>query len=393
LLAALVGLVTLLMLWSNVASAQTITLGTPGRIRPAPSGEEQDPRNYDYRNTRPWWISYEDCISNEVLVFPLTVNNARSTVEVWAGNDTCDERRGSADRGQCWLVASETARRDMTINVPVRTVVEQDRSDLTISTNPGLGVCTNSTDEDGQQLTFFFFIEDGGKAVTGSVQRWTGGAQGTGFDLVGPNPPSDLSVLMGESQLMVSFANLEEDLQLERIGAYCVAAGTGVEADVFEPATATTDAGTPDAGSSTDDDTTDSATLTPAPQECFTPLLVGGARPDYARASELNVDLSCGTANKSSGEVRTKKLENGTTYAIAVAGEDLLGNPGVLSRIACGTPQELEDFFERYKANGGKGGGGFCAVSPGHIPVAPGAAALLGLVLAALGVRRARSRA
>lgn len=387
----LVGLVTL---WSSDAAAQSITLGTVGRIRPVEGEDRPNPRNYDYRNTRPWWISYEDCVADEVLVFPLTINNPQHTLEVWAGTDACDERRGNtSDRGQCWLLASQTATRDITVDVPVRSVVLQSVSGAVPGAQPST-VCDGSTDSDGSQITFYFFLQDGGKAVAGSTVKWTGGTQGTGFDLVGPAPPTGLSVGMGENQLMISVDGVSEDPELERIGAYCVATDTSAEDDVFEPDTATADAGAADAGSSTDDDTTDSTTtLTPAPASCFTPLLVSGARPDYEGARKLGVDLNCGTANKSSGEVRTKPLQNGVTYAIAVAGEDLLGNPGVLSPIKCGTPQELEDFFERYKANGGKGGGGFCAMSPGPIPAAPGAAALLGLMLAALGARRVRSRA
>lgn len=393
LVVALVGLVTL---WSSDAAAQTITIGTPGRIRPVPGEDRPNPRQYPYRNVRPWWISYEDCLTNEVLVFPLTINNPRATLEVWAGTDACDERRGNtADRGNCWLLASQTATRDITVDIPVRSVVLQSLAATVPGPQPE-SVCEGSTDSDGTQITFYFFLQDGGKAVEGTRTTWTGGAQGTGFDLVGPAPPASLSVGMGESQLQVSLRGVTEDPELERIGAYCVPEGTGVTdgmevPDDFEPAPP--DAGVTDGGSSTDGDTTGGATeLTPAPAACFTPLLVGGARPDFAGAAELGVDLSCGTANKSSGEVRTKPLENGRTYAIAVAGEDRLGNPGVLSAVRCGTPQELEDFFEAYKFHGGAGGGGFCAVRPGASRVGP-AAALLALSLAAFGVRRARRRA
>lgn len=381
----LVAVVGLLALWSTSASAQTITIGTVGRIRPVPGEERPDPRRYDYRNTRPWWINYQDCIANEVFVFPITVNNARATVEVWAGNDTCDEKRGNADRGQCWLVASETARRDMTIDVPVRTVVEQDRADLTISTGLGPEVCETSTDEDGQQLTFFFFIEDGGRAVSGSVQRWTGGAQGTGFDLVGPNPPAGIDVSTGEDQLTVSFGNLEEDLQLERIGAYCVPAGTIADVeptDVFEPAG---DAGAPVVAPGAADAGTAAA-------RCEQNLLVQGQRPNFEAALREGISLECGRANKSAGEVRTRGLTNGQLYAVGVAGEDLLNNPGVLSQIRCAAPEEVEDFFERYKFQGGLGGGGFCTMSFAARSSAPAGVALLGLLLVALRVRRVRSR-
>jgi hypothetical protein len=129
------------------------------------------------------------------------------------------------------------------------------------------------------------------------------------------------------------------------------------------------------------------------PEGCPTNLLIAGQRPNFEAALQIGLDLDCGTANKSAGEVRTRGLQNGQTYAIGVAGEDLLGNPGVLSRLECATPNEVEDFFERYKANGGVGGGGFCGLRPGAPRPAHAAAALLGLLLVVLGARRARSRA
>lgn len=337
-----VALVWLMTAWSSDAAAQSITIGTVGRIRPSPEegAPRPNPRLYDYRNVRPWWISYEDCLANEVLVFPLTINNPRSTLEVWAGTDACDERRGNtADRGNCWLLASQTATRDITVDIRVRSVVLQSTSGTVPAPQPA-SVCDGSTDSDGTQITFYFFLQDGGKAIEGTRTTWSGGAQGTGFDLVGPAPPTGLQVGMGERQLMISLGEVTEDPELERIGAYCVAAGTGVDpnagTDGMEPVEPEplTDAGVADAGP--DDGTTEDG-LSPAPQDCFTPLLVGGARPDFEAALALGVDLNCGTANKSSGEVRTKPLVNGQKYAIAVAGEDLLGNPGVLSQIECGT--------------------------------------------------------
>jgi hypothetical protein len=198
---------------------------------------------------------------------------------------------------------------------------------------------------------------------------------------------------VGEDQLTVSFGDLQEDLQLERIGAYCVPANAMAlpesDAGVFEPAPADTSA---DAGTSEAETPT---VLAPSavPEGCPTNLLVAGQRPRFEAALQAGYDLECGKANKSSGEVRTRGLTNGTTYAIGVAGEDLLGNPGVLSRLECATPNEVEDFFERYKASGGVGGGGFCGLRPAASRSGYAAGGLLGLLLAALAVRRVRSRA
>jgi len=370
--------------WSADARAQTststITIGNNvGRYRP-PQTEVDD--NFDYRDTRPWWISYEDCIANDVLVFPITVSDTSHRLEVWAGTDDCAAKRGNTvDRGQCWLVGSqEQLTRTFDVRIPVRNVVAQNFSAQTVPSGLGPDVCEGSTDADGTKVTFYFLIEDNGKAA--SSVTWTGSTQGTGFDLVGPTPPTGISVGMGEKQLSISIGNITENDDLQRIGLYCAPRGAGVDAEPepepeFIPGA---DAGAP------------ITVVTPAPDNCATPLLVGGARPKFARAAELGIDLSCGQASRTSDTVRTKTLENGTTYAIGVAGEDLLGNPGVLSTIQCGTPQELTDFFELYKEKGGRGGGGFCSFSPGAARSAPGAALLFGILFAALGTRRTRSR-
>jgi hypothetical protein len=91
--------------------------------------------------------------------------------------------------------------------------------------------------------------------------------------------------------------------------------------------------------------------------------------------------------------LRTKRLANSTTYAVAVSGQDDLGNAGVLSEIECGRPIPLVDFYEWYKSNGGPGGGGFCSFSPERRAPSAGAASIALLLLAGLGWRRAQGRA
>jgi MYXO-CTERM domain-containing protein len=91
--------------------------------------------------------------------------------------------------------------------------------------------------------------------------------------------------------------------------------------------------------------------------------------------------------------LRTGALLNGRTYAIGVSGQDLLGNAGELSEIRCGTPVELDDFFELYSRRGGVGGGGFCSLSSSPGGPHPRSLAGLGLLVAALLWRRARSLA
>ena len=84
-------------------------------------------------------------------------------------------------------------------------------------------------------------------------------------------------------------------------------------------------------------------------------------------------------------------LKNNVRYAVAVAGYDAVGNRGNLSTVVCGTPQQVDDFFEIYRKSGGEAGGGLCACDlPGvgrGLPVVGGSAAC---TLAFFGLRRVR---
>jgi MYXO-CTERM domain-containing protein len=95
----------------------------------------------------------------------------------------------------------------------------------------------------------------------------------------------------------------------------------------------------------------------------------------------------CGSTGKGAGDGRATGLQNGVLYAVGVAAVDALGNRGKLSNVTCGTPEVVEDFFEIYRASGGKGGGGFCGLSS-QASDAPGAWVAALMVLGLLIARR-----
>jgi hypothetical protein len=87
----------------------------------------------------------------------------------------------------------------------------------------------------------------------------------------------------------------------------------------------------------------------------------------------------------------TGPLINGHQYAIAVAAYDDDGNVGLVSNLFCQTPEPVIDFWDRYEADGGKAGGGFCALEGPGIPVA-GSVFGMGVGAAALVFARRRRR-
>jgi hypothetical protein len=376
---------------------------------------------YRSAQTRRYWISYDDCVANDVITFPIGLTDNSRALEVWVGNDNCAERRGSENEGQCWLVARIDSPTVPQTDVPVsvRAVVQRDLNATAPPTDVPASVCENNTDPNGEKLTYYFILEEGGKSAASDV--WTNGDDGTGYDLVGPRPPGNIRVGVGESQLAINIDGVVEEADRERFEAFCVPAGTGVASpldaggidaglggapgvgsaglDAAGADAAGADAAGADAAGASDAssagpvlvDALDAssggldASAGAAPAACFTPLLRQGERPPNA--------FSCGTANETARTLRTGSLQNGQAYAIGVSGQDLLGNAGELSEIRCGTPVVLDDFFELYSRRGGVGGGGFCSLSASPGGPHPRSLAGLGLLVTALLWRRARSRA
>lgn len=103
----------------------------------------------------------------------------------------------------------------------------------------------------------------------------------------------------------------------------------------------------------------------------------------------------CGTMAANGTQGTAAVLSNDKTYAVAVAAFDAIGNEGAVSIARCATPEPVSDFYEQYRAAGGKGGGG-CSVQPWmrtNSLIAPLAAAMASLALVLRRRRRARRNA
>jgi hypothetical protein len=102
-----------------------------------------------------------------------------------------------------------------------------------------------------------------------------------------------------------------------------------------------------------------------------------------------DASYACGTVGATGTTSGTAKsnLQNGVSYAVAVASEDNFGNVGQLSELACGTPAEVTGFFEAYREAGGEAGGGFCSFA---VPRRPALVMAFGLALAGAALWRRR---
>lgn len=390
-------LVAALLAVSASASAQISSLTTISSPRgsivlnPQARGIDRD-RDY-YSAARPWWISYEDCLADDVFTFNLTIRDTTNPLEIWAGTENCATNRSRTDRGQCWIVAREPQLSDtVAVKVPVRNILLR-RLNTTDPPAAGLSadVCDDSTDPTGEAVTFYIMLVDGGQA--NEYIAWDGGAGQTGFDVVGPDPPESIGVGIGESQLSIKIRGVDEDTDRESFEAFCVPAGTTYASlglanpDATETPAAVGDAGFfdggLDAGQTVPTDSSDAGGA--APSACFTEVLRSGRR--------ALPQFGCGTVRETSSSLRTSRLVNDTTYAVAVSARDNLGNAGVVSTIECGRPTQLDDFFELYSRADGKGGGGFCSVGSPGTRATPHGLAVLFVALAGLALRRKKGLA
>lgn len=349
-----------------------------------------------YTPTRPWWISYDDCVGDDEFTFSLSTTASNDNLEVWVGTENCATNRNNLSLiGQCWMVALENLNEDtVQVRVPVKNVLARRTGVASLPGPLGDDICDNSNEVNGEAISWYFMVVRGGQAS--EYIAWSGEPGGTGIDVVGPAPPETISVGVGEKQLTISMGRVPTDATRQRYEAFCVPQGATLDSPPGLDAGANPAGGSGgvasllDAGIDLDAGSgePDAGDPNAAPAACFTELLRQGARPP------TGPQYSCGTTNAISGTLRTKgNLINDQAYAVAVSGQDELGNAGVVSQIQCGTPMVLEDFYELYKSRNGPGGGGFCSFSPPTGKTGAGAASVLLMLLAGLGWRRSRGRA
>jgi hypothetical protein len=384
------------------------TLRSPnGDITLVPNSQGIERIEDDHPQSSPWWISYKDCIGDpvrspggDVFTFSLQSNVSGYNLEVWTGSDQCATGRNNPTTiGQCWLVGKVQLQTDnVNVEVPVRNVLARRVGATDLPGPLGEEVCDDSTEVNGEALSWYFIVVKNGQGSEYFV--WDGYPGGTGFDVVGPSPPGRITVGIGESQLALEMDDVPTDATRQRYEAFCVPAGSTLDVSAETDAGAGSggaasllDAGLLDAGGASGAGGTGGAggagsRDAGAVFTCNQNVLQVGQRPP------TDPQYSCGETNSISGTLRTKRLQNEVTYAVAVSGQDDLGNAGVISEIECGTPITLDDFYEKYSRAGGPGGGGFCSFEPQRTGApASGAASLAVLMLTALGWRRSRGRA
>jgi hypothetical protein len=305
-------------------------------------------------------INYAECVRNDVFTFDVTPTAPAGSslgdyqLEVWAGTG-CKAKDARITSESCRLVFTDgPSSNGNRVEVEAQEIVADDGGKTPEAHTDE--DCTSSTQGENK-VSLFFLLVDGSDDLP-SEDGWA--EYPLTFDMEAPEAPTNVSAGVGENALVISWDEPEDSDGVSGYRFYCDPPPGG---DVGEGgATGTAGAsGTPSG-------------------ECGSSVLTLGAEPPAG--------YECGSTSDTATNGEATGLDNGQSYAVAVATFDEYYNVGVLSEVACGIPAPVTGFFEAYRAAGGEAGGGFCAMHAGKSRTA---AALFSLVLLGLVIRKRRA--
>lgn len=387
------------------ARAQGVAIVNKTFLQRYADGKPVDPRP---AGLNPQGINYSDCAANISLRVPLTLTNFADpavSFQVWAGTQDCKTLASRTPATQqCWRVAADLARQpNPSVDVPARRILAgladakfRQGNDVV---EPGADVC-GAVDRNNVGLYVIAVRGTGTEAVAEDNVPIP-------VDTVGPIGLSGVELLPGNQRIHVQWNAFGdggvEDITGVRV--YCAPStiGKAKTSVVCDDASTTPVDPVDDAGDGADagDDGGDAAdagdggdggavvlaeldagcelVTEPAPAcaaAAFEDVGEGGFDSSYDR---FLCGFSAGIGNSViATELEGQPLQNDSTYAVAVVATDSFGNTGSPSGLKCETPEETNDFWERYKLAGGEAGGGFCTTA------APGAGAGLAATLGPL---------
>lgn len=363
-------------------------------------------------------------------------------------------RQANSGAAHCWPVVqtgSFTTSQTATANIRAQDMVAFVSNSEPPSTYTPQGATACHAQAESGSITlgvYFMAMEADGLTVDGTPAMYS-----LDVDLVGPYPPTNVTAGVGENLIVVSWTPAV-DATIQGFNIYCQDQGPkGGDAGLLEAAVPAATLVCPATASVVSDGTTEATTTTDLDAcayvnvsgssgaggaSCVSNVLVDSyclvngvvsTSPSCESAStatdastvetvitdaetEASVpagtavgisDISpaylCGTVGGnttssftvlgfSEGGAGVKDFEQ---YAVGVAAFDGTGNVGIISALSCVTPQPVITFWDRYIADGGQAGGGFCALEGAGIPVG-GSIFGGGICVAALTYARRRRR-
>lgn len=400
LVAVLVCIASLLLYVAPARAQATITVvneTTPPRLDK--DGNQIGKRRQELT---PEAVNFQDCVEDQRIRFTLQMAGfiADAIIQVWAGNSGVDcgvatNRAGGTQ--QCWQVSENIPLQTLVnVDIPVRRIMSGAPPLTPAAPDVSSNICgkVNLTTIGVQ---FLYFAP--GQTTTPASKKDVS----ITVDTVGPRPPTGLRTTPGNQRLFVTWENISGEggvTALTAVRAYCAPATAIAPVTTTVDASCTlvpreaglVDAADPDAGfvdAGFDEVCDGGGTTTTEGKECTAPEFTGtasgeGGTTDIIPDQAFNTKYLCGENPSATGtttkaeNIGGQPLENGKSYAVAVAATDRFGNVGVLSDVLCETPEETTDFWEGYRGAGGEAGGGYCTTSSVGLP----AGSIAGLVLA-----------
>jgi hypothetical protein len=213
---------------SGVARAQVISAAAV--VNPDRIINGQDVGQYTRPiNLNQYGVNYADCVENMVLQYSVTLSGftGNDNMQVWAtynGDCTADTTRGldGTLTPTCWLVnAGETlpnfeSADTRQYNIPVRALVGPEGGIPPAGTlvgDSGPGACTHQASFAAVPVTIWFLpLLPNGQLDSAPAQAYQ--APVISADLVGPPPPSGVSIADGDTLFIVSWTpNTDADTQ------------------------------------------------------------------------------------------------------------------------------------------------------------------------------------
>ncbi len=246
-------------------------------------------------------INLADCKNGDVITFPLTLSGSRSySLQAWAGVQCEDKvQRAAVNQDLCWHLGTLAAiDGSLQVPLPVRDIL----SGRTVASDP---CAVGDPIYLPQALKVYFLLVDAATLEAVSSDSWS-----ATFKLTRPTPPDQVSVGIGQEELLLHFAysELSADTTLNGFEAYC------------DPAPGSSHEGAPGAA--------DPGTCQPSA------VLAAGTEVEDLAAHR------CGAAARTASTATIGSLTAGVSYNVGLAAWDSYGNESLLSPVVCQVPSE-----------------------------------------------------
>jgi len=317
-------------------------------------------------------FNIEECENDMPMTFRISYTGSLGAGDLYVYlGSSCNEKE-NRDEGRCYAAVE---------NRPLESL-----SNLSVYPNwvvDPMGTPPTCVEGEGATDVWFLVLADDSDQTVVYQSQTT-----INYDTQAPQPPVDIEAGYGEGMISVHWDVAEPDFPEEWQHFWVMCWGEGMDepepsaepaADASsDPAVDPADDPVDDLVDDGDDVEEDAAASDPAPDPASDPASEPAAADTVGDGSSSGDcpagGFSAGDAfdeayacsarlGQSARRYDLRGLENNQPYMVSVVAEDEFGNKSVIGSVVCQTPQEVDDFWEVYKKQGGGDDGGFCFVA------------------------------